>query len=182
MRFSVACITALSASGLASAGSWFGGSDVSVKDADKVPGESPLEFCDKDHAKDTVQIEKVDLLPNPPEAGSELVIHATGTVYEPIVKGAYVQIVVKYGLIRLLSTKADLCDQVENVDMKCPIEKGVLSIVKTVEIPKEVPPGTYNVFADVYNSDETPITCLQATVTFGMGKKTVESIEPASDL
>ncbi|KAJ8124613.1 hypothetical protein O1611_g9027 [Lasiodiplodia mahajangana] len=114
--------------------------------------------------------------------GTELVIHATGTVYEPIEQGAYVQLVVKYGLIRLLSTKADLCEQVENVDMKCPIEKGVLSITKSVEIPKEVPPGTYNVFADVYNSDETPITCLQATVTFGMKKKTAETVESVGDL
>lgn len=72
--------------------------------------------------------------------GSDLVIHATGTVFEPIEEGAYVQLVVKYGLIRIVSTKASLCDQVENVDLKCPIEKGVLSIIKSVEIPKEVPP------------------------------------------
>lgn len=72
--------------------------------------------------------------------GSPLLIRASGTVFEPIQDGAYVQIVVKYGLIRLLSTKADLCEQVENVDLKCPIEKGVLSLTKSVEIPKEVPP------------------------------------------
>ncbi|KAI0876881.1 phosphatidylinositol transfer protein [Hypoxylon argillaceum] len=180
--FSVACVTALSASNLVSAGSWFGGNDASVKDSEKVPGDSPLQLCDKDHGLDTVHIKQVDLLPNPPEAGSDLVIHATGTVFEPIEEGAYVQLVVKYGLIRIVSTKASLCDQVENVDLKCPIEKGVLSIIKSVEIPKEVPPGTYNVFADVYNADDTPITCLQATVTFGGKKSTSESIESVSDL
>lgn len=72
--------------------------------------------------------------------GASLVIRATGTVYERIEEGAYVKLVVKYGLIRLISTTVDLCEQVENVDMKCPIEKGVLSITKAVEIPKEVPP------------------------------------------
>lgn len=46
----------------------------------------------------------------------------------------------KYGLIRLVNTRADLCEQVGNVDLECPIEKGVLSITKAVEIPKEVPP------------------------------------------
>jgi hypothetical protein len=43
-------------------------------------------------------------------------------------------------LIRLISTTADLCEQIGNVDLKCPIEKGVLSITKAVDIPKEVPP------------------------------------------
>lgn len=66
--FSVACVTALSASNLVSAGSWFGGNDASVKDSEKVPGDSPLQLCDKDHGLDTVHIKQVDLLPNPPEA------------------------------------------------------------------------------------------------------------------
>ncbi|KAF2973565.1 hypothetical protein GQX73_g62 [Xylaria multiplex] len=180
--FSVACIAALSASNFVSAGSWFGTDDVTVNEAKKVPGDSPLQFCDTDHAKDTVHIEKVDLLPNPPESGAKLIIHATGTVFEPIEKGAYVKLTVKYGLIRLISTTADLCDQVENVDLKCPIEKGVLSITKAVDIPKEVPPGTYNVFADVYNSDDTPITCLEASVTFGSKRKSTDASESVVDL
>ncbi|KAI1768801.1 phosphatidylinositol/phosphatidylglycerol transfer protein [Hypoxylon sp. FL1150] len=173
MRFSTACVAALSAS-VASAGSWFG-QDVITKDVEKVPGDSPLEFCDSDHSNDIVKIESVDLLPNPPESGAELVIRATGTVFEPITDGAYVNLVVKYGLIRLISTQADLCEQIGNVDLECPIEKGVLSITKAVEIPKEVPPGTYNVFAEVINADNKPITCLQATVKFG-GKKQSETL------
>ncbi|KAI0899675.1 phosphatidylinositol/phosphatidylglycerol transfer protein [Annulohypoxylon nitens] len=177
MRFSTACVAALSAS-VASAGSWFGSQDVVAKDAQKVPGESPLEFCDTDHSKDIIKIESVDLSPNPPETGSELVIEATGTVYEPITEGATVNLVVKYGLIRLISTTASLCEQIENVDLKCPIEKGVLSITKSVEIPKEVPPGTYNVYAEVVNADgKTPITCLQATVKFGGSSKSESSGE-----
>ncbi|KAI1422247.1 phosphatidylinositol transfer protein [Xylaria sp. FL1777] len=179
--FSVACIIALSASNLVAAGSWFGTADVTVNDGQKVPGDSPLQFCDRDHARDVVRIERVDLLPNPPESGTTLVIHATGTVFEAIEKDAYVKLVVKFGLIRIVSTTVDLCDQVENVDLKCPIEKGVLSITKAVEIPKEVPPGTYNVFADVYNADDTPITCLEASVTFGL-KKSSEAIESVNDL
>ncbi|KAH8164001.1 hypothetical protein CIB48_g4225 [Xylaria polymorpha] len=183
MRLSSAVyIAALSASNLVSAGSWFGTGDVIVNDAQKVPGDSPLQFCDANHDEDTVHIDKVDLSPNPPEAGSKLVITATGTVAKRIEKGAYVKLVVKYGLIRLVSTTADLCEQVENVDLKCPIEEGVLSIIKSVDIPKEVPPGTYNVFADVYNPDDTPMTCLQATVTFGMKRKTDDSIESIDEV
>ncbi|KAI1342366.1 phosphatidylinositol/phosphatidylglycerol transfer protein [Xylariaceae sp. FL0016] len=176
MKFSATSVAAFA--GLASAlpgGGWFG-NDISTSDAKAVPGDSPLVFCDSDHSKDIVQIESVDLLPNPPESGAELVIRATGTVFEPIEKGAYVDLTVKYGLIRLVNTRADLCEQVSNVDLECPINKGVLSVTKAVQIPKEVPPGTYNVFADVYNEDGTPITCLQATVKFGGKKESVSDL------
>ncbi|KAI0485273.1 ML domain-containing protein [Xylariaceae sp. FL0804] len=177
MRISTAaCVVLSSAAGLASAaagGGWFGGKDASASGAEKVPGDSPLELCDTDHSNDIVHIESVDLLPNPPSPGSEMVIRATGTVFETVEKDAYVNLVVKYGLIRLVNTKVDLCEQVENVDLSCPIEKGVLSITKAVDIPKEVPPGTYNVYAEVVNANKKPITCLQASVTFGGKKKSI---------
>jgi hypothetical protein len=73
-------------------------------------------------------------------SGSTLTIKAEGTLLEDVGEGAYVILQVKYGLIRLVSTKADLCEQVENVDMECPIKKGKTTITKDVELPKEIPP------------------------------------------
>lgn len=73
------------------------------------------------------------------DSGQDLVIKASGTVSEPIEEGAYVALQVKYGLIRLISTKADLCEQVKNVDLECPIDSGDLTLTKTVELPKEIP-------------------------------------------
>jgi hypothetical protein len=55
-------------------------------------------------------------------------------------KGAYVNLQVKYGLIRLVNMRQDLCDQVSNVDLDCPIDEGKITIVKDVELPKEIPP------------------------------------------
>jgi hypothetical protein len=72
-------------------------------------------------------------------SGQDLVIKASGTVSEPIEDGAYVVLQVKYGLIRLISTRADLCEQVKNVDLECPIDAGHLTLTKTVELPKEIP-------------------------------------------
>lgn len=167
MRFASAVVALLSA-GLAPASAGVlaeRGQSVITTDL-KIPGDSPLELCDKDHSKDTITIDSVDLLPNPPKAGQELVIKASGTVKEKIEKGAYVLLQVKYGLIRLISTKADLCEQIENVDLECPIEEGKLSVVKSVDLPAEIPPGKYSVFADVYTADDEPITCLTATVVF----------------
>lgn len=107
-------------------------------------------------------------------------------MYETIEKGAYMKLTVKYGLVRLVNIVTDLCDQVKNVDLECPINKGVLSITKEVELPREIPPvhetarrvtdgvdtnkcsqGRYNVFADVYTKEDKPITCLTAQVVFG---------------
>ena len=70
MRLSAtACVAALSASVVSAGSGWFSSQDViETNDAAKVPGDNPLEFCDTDHSKDIVHIEKVDLLPNPPEA------------------------------------------------------------------------------------------------------------------
>ena len=62
---------------------------------------------------------------------------------ETIEDGAYVHLQVKYGVIRLITTKADLCEQLKNVDIECPIEEGPLTITKTVELPKEIPPVSF---------------------------------------
>ncbi|KAM3495314.1 hypothetical protein MY3957_001337 [Beauveria namnaoensis] len=137
--------------------------------SNKIPGNSPLELCDGDHSADLITINKVDLTPNPPKAGQDLLIKASGTVKQPIEEGAYVILSVKYGLIKLLTTTADLCEQIGNVDLKCPVKAGDQTIEKTVKLPAEIPPGTYTVFADVYNADDTPITCLTAGVKFAIG-------------
>ncbi|KXJ92200.1 ML domain-domain-containing protein [Microdochium bolleyi] len=177
MRLSTAIVATLGGLATAAPGgssSWFSGSSsVGVLNT-KVPGDNPLEFCGDDQGDDTITIEYVDLAPNPPEAGSQLLIKAKGKVLETIQQGAYVQLVVKYGLIRLISTTADFCEQLGNVDLKCPVEKGDLEVVKSVEIPKEVPPGTYHVDAKVFNFDDTPITCMTATVKFGARRGSVE--------
>ena len=132
-----------------------------------VPGESPLEFCEADRSADILDIREVNLSPNPPQRGTELLIRAVGEVKQTIEEGAYVKLEVKYGLIKLLSTTADLCEQVKNVNLECPIKPGNLVLGKTVELPGEIPPGTYNVKADVYTADDEKITCLTASVSFG---------------
>lgn len=71
MRFTSAILAVLSV-GLvpASARSVLVERDQSIITGDdrKIPGDSPLELCDKDHGKDIVHIKKVDLSPNPPKA------------------------------------------------------------------------------------------------------------------
>ncbi|KAM7202036.1 Phosphatidylglycerol/phosphatidylinositol transfer protein [Rhypophila sp. PSN 637] len=168
MRFSAPLIALLATS--TNALSLYGGAEKAIIAGDDdldVPGENPLKFCEADRTKDHIIIDSVILTPNPPEAGKVLKIAASGDVKHEIEEGAYVNLSVKYGYIRLINTKADLCEEIKNVDLECPIKKGPIAIIKEVELPKEIPPGKYTVLADVYTKEGEHITCLTAAVTFG---------------
>jgi len=158
------CLTLVSARS-----AWLGGSSndqLHLADDDfNVPGKNPLQFC-SDPTEDLLTIENVDLDPNPPEVGQNLTIVAKGTLNEDIEKGAKVHLQVKYGLITLINQEADLCDQVKNVDLECPLEKGPMELTKVVSLPNQIPTGKYTVLADVYTVDKKKITCLTATVWF----------------
>lgn len=75
----------------------------------KVPGDNPLTFC-KDPKDYIGQIDYVDLSPNPPVPGQKLIVKANGTFSQDIEDGATVFLQVKYGLITLIKTERDLCE------------------------------------------------------------------------
>ncbi|OJD22048.1 hypothetical protein ACJ73_06610 [Blastomyces percursus] len=164
--------------------SWLADNQVPISVADNelsVPGDNPLNFCFPPET-DILTIESVDLSPNPPVPGQTLTITASGTFHKQVEQGSKVQIQVKYGLIRLINQEADLCDEIKKVDLECPLEKGNMSLMKQVDLPKEIPPvskifpshrscdipGRYTVLADVYTKEKERITCLQAEVTFSL--------------
>ncbi|KAI4090885.1 MAG: hypothetical protein LQ339_008244 [Xanthoria mediterranea] len=129
-----------------------------------VPGDNPLSFC-ADPSDYILTIEKVDLDPNPPEKGKALQIKAKGNFTQKIEQDAYINLSVKYGLITLINTQADLCEQMKEVDESCPLE-GAKDFTKDVTLPKQIPAGTYTVLADVYTKTDVQVTCLRATVHF----------------
>ena len=50
----------------------------------------------------------------------------------------------KYGFISIINQEVDLCEQVANINMSCPVEKGAVKLDHTVELPKEIPPVSRN--------------------------------------
>lgn len=115
--------------------------------------------------------------------GESLTIEARGTLRQTVGEGAKVLLQVKYGLIRLINVEADLCDQITNVDLHCPLKEGEITFQKKVDIPREIPPvcsplpiilticqangwnpfqGKYAATADAYTKDNQKITCIQA--------------------
>ncbi|KAL8796391.1 MAG: hypothetical protein Q9195_001298 [Heterodermia aff. obscurata] len=164
MKLSVAIIPLLVSSFAASKSLSFFGSGQHILDDLSVPGDNPLSFC-QDTTDYSLAIKYVDLTPNPPSPGKQLTIEAKGNFTKKIEKGAYINLSVKYGLIRIINQRADLCDQLKNIEEECPVE-GDKTITKNVELPKEIPPGHYTVLADVYTEDKERITCLEASVHF----------------
>ncbi|KAK9446761.1 ML domain-containing protein [Limtongia smithiae] len=130
-----------------------------------VPGKSPVAICDLD-APQLLDIKYLKISPNPPVKGAELYIEGEGVLAEAVAEGAFVEVEVRYGFIRLVKETIDLCEQLEKADRACPLEKGVIKFAKSVELPGEIPPGKYNVIARAYKDDYSEITCLTAAVEF----------------
>ena len=77
---------------------------------------------------------------NASRSGTTLSIKAKGNFTQEVEEGAYLILEVKYGFIKLLTQRADLCEQMKNaVDEECPLS-GEKIITKDVDIPKEIPP------------------------------------------
>ena len=73
-------------------------------------------------------------------SGVTLSIKASGVLSQDIEEGAKVHLQVKYGLIRIINQEADLCENLKNVDLECPLKKGPIDLTKDVDLPKEIPP------------------------------------------
>lgn len=65
---------------------------------------------------------------------------------------------VKWGVITLVKQTMDLCDQIENVDLKCPLEKGNMVLTKQVDLPKQIPPVSLPIIEAVYILEILTIT------------------------
>lgn len=132
---------------------------------DEIPGGSPIALCDTEEDQ-LLNIEYIKIDPKLPTRGANLTISAAGTLSKDIVEGAYVIVDVRYGYVRLLKQTIDLCEEIENVDMECPLEAGYQKLTKQIELPNEIPPGKYFVEARAYDIEDELITCLKASVEF----------------
>jgi len=51
-----------------------------------------------------------------------------------------VKVEVKYGYIKLIHQTIDLCENAGQVNLKCPVESGEITLTKEVTLPKPIPP------------------------------------------
>ncbi|KAJ4291695.1 Phosphatidylglycerol/phosphatidylinositol transfer protein [Kalmusia sp. IMI 367209] len=167
MKVSAVLLAATSVASVSAGGSsWLTGNQAVINEDFKVPGDNPLYFC-ADPKEYILKIENVDLSPNPPLPGETLSITAKGDFKEEIEEGSKMHLTVRYNnLITLINQDADTCETVKKADLECPLKKGEMKLTKDVDLPQQIPPGKYDVKAEVKTKDGDLITCLTAQITF----------------
>lgn len=98
--------------------------------------------------------------------GEDLQIDFKGYLSETVPNGTVVEIIVKYGVVKLIQKKFDFCDKIQEVDEKCPIPQGELTFNKVVALPKEIPPGKYTVHAEIITPEKKRVACLIGQTIF----------------
>jgi hypothetical protein len=125
---------------------------------------------------DSLQINSVTVTPDPPTPGRTNVFTINATALEPIEDGAFLQVTVKLGLIKLLTKQYDLLAELrgegdlkltcDTSDGKSPIPKGDTTLTLTMDLSKETPPAKFRVDIQGYTVDEADLLALKVDVNF----------------
>ncbi|PPQ88662.1 hypothetical protein CVT25_010238 [Psilocybe cyanescens] len=120
---------------------------------------------------DPVQIISIQVSPDPPQPGKDLTVTVNASVEEEIVEGAYTDVTVKLGLVRILKKRFDVCEEARNANatIQCPVETGPYTVVQTVALPKEIPKAKFKVDVLGYTADDEDMLCVKLTVDFMKG-------------
>ncbi|CAE6347443.1 unnamed protein product [Rhizoctonia solani] len=140
-------------------------------------GESPIftqsrwSWTDCGLPSDGVQIKSIEVSPDPPKPGQDLTVTVIATADQPIEEGAYADVTVKLGLIKLLNKRFDICEEARNANatIQCPVQKGDHTVVQTVALPKEIPRAKFTVDVKGYSADEEDLACVKLNVDFMLG-------------
>ncbi|WVF69237.1 phosphatidylglycerol/phosphatidylinositol transfer protein [Kwoniella sp. CBS 6097] len=125
-------------------------------------------YVDCGLATDAVQLKSISVSPDPPVPGKNLTVSVEADVIKTIDDGAYADVTVKLGLIKLLHKQFDVCEEAENANatVQCPVKPGPYSVKQTVELPKEIPKAKFSVQVRGYTSDDEDMVCLDLFVDF----------------
>ncbi|GAK66636.1 phosphatidylglycerol/phosphatidylinositol transfer protein [Moesziomyces antarcticus] len=118
---------------------------------------------------EVVSVDSIVVSPDPPVPGQNLTVRAKGTIKDEVSDGTFADVVVKLGLIRLLARRFDVCEEARanNADLQCPLSAGDYELEQTVALPREIPPGKFNVHVTGENQDGSNLVCLDLSIQFG---------------
>ncbi|KAG9080917.1 Phosphatidylglycerol/phosphatidylinositol transfer protein, partial [Ceratobasidium sp. 370] len=146
-------------------------------DALVLNGESPISvntrwtWTDCGSPGDVVHIKSIEVSPDPPQPGKDLTVTVNAFADEVIEEGAYADVTVKLGLIKLLKKEFDICQEARsaNATIQCPIAAGDHKVVQTVALPKEIPRAKFAVLAQGYSVDDADLMCVKIDIDFMLG-------------
>ncbi|GAA5974483.1 hypothetical protein JCM11641_003246 [Rhodosporidiobolus odoratus] len=147
---------------------WGAGKLSQIGTDDRVDAMTQWGWYDCGEPGDALEIESIKISPDPPKPGHNLTIEAAGKVKTLIDEGTYADITVKLGLIKLLTKRFDVCDELDNAhaDLSCPIQPDTYKITQTVALPKEIPRAKFQVAARVFTQEEAPAACVDLWINF----------------
>ncbi|RPD82023.1 hypothetical protein L226DRAFT_607227 [Lentinus tigrinus ALCF2SS1-7] len=115
-----------------------------------------------------VHVKSIQVSPDPPERGQDLTITVEGVADASVEDGAYADVTVKAGVIKLLQKEFDICEEARNANttIQCPVEKGTHKVVQTVTLPKEIPPAQFKVNIRGFTEDDDDLVCMDLMMDF----------------
>jgi hypothetical protein len=132
------------------------------------------------NSDDIFAIESITVSPEEPTPPCELQVVLTGTTNAAIKEGAYIQVVIKLGLIKIMSKQYDMFEELRrstiegavdatiNVDGwkegDTSIDAGKLTMTLTAQLPKDTPRAKFKADLSFWNDDEADIAFLRFTL------------------
>ncbi|CAK5280258.1 unnamed protein product [Mycena citricolor] len=115
-----------------------------------------------------IQLESLELFPDPPLPGQDLTVKASAYVTEPITDGASADVTVKLGRIKLLQKTFDVCEEARsnNMTINCPVETGFHVLEQTVALPKEIPQTKFTIAVRGFTEAGKDMLCLDLKLDF----------------
>jgi len=133
------------------------------------------EYVDCGLPSNPIQIDSIELSPDPPVPGQELTVTVKALVTDVIEEGASADVTVKLGLIKLLQKSFDICQEARNANatVSCPVEPGPYEVVQSVQLPAEIPKAKFVVLVRGFTVAEEDMLCLDLKIDF---MKSISSI------
>ncbi|CAE6391706.1 unnamed protein product [Rhizoctonia solani] len=171
MYFSKVALLVASLSPLAASALSFPRPDLVLNGESPVFTQSRWSWDDCGSPSDGVQIKSIEVSPDPPKPGQDLTVKVIATSEKEITEGAYADVTVKLGLIKLLKKQFDICEEARNANatIQCPVQKGDHEVVQTVALPREIPRAKFVVDVRGYTADDEDLVCVKLNVDFMLG-------------
>jgi hypothetical protein len=126
---------------------------------------------------DALQIRSVEMTPDPPERGKSLTATIQATALEEIVEGAYLNVVVKLGRIKVSQREYDLFEKLKGdtfgwsltADTAAggePLKPGDVELTFGMDLPKEIPPTQLTLNVRAYTANDGDLCSLDGEFDF----------------
>ncbi|THH04893.1 hypothetical protein EW145_g5194 [Phellinidium pouzarii] len=126
------------------------------------------EWTDCGEPSDPIELKSIEVSPDPPKPGEDMTVKVTAIVKERIEEGAYADVLVKIGVVKLLQKRFDMCEEARNAetDVQCPVDEDEYVVEQTVTLPKEIPRAKFVVQVRGYTADDENLACVDLSVDF----------------